>query len=1320
MKRILVLSLYYVLCLANSKYSIAQTPGNTFNQMSSLPLQAPQAASLSKYAEYPVSYYNGLATISLPIYTIQYADISVPISLNYHGGGIKVNEEASWVGLGWTLDAGGVISHDIKGGDDEYGWNHPFHQVFWDNSNTSYNPMSMARSGTPGNGLYNNSGASYSNSSLYSLVMPDPDGEPDMYIYNFGGYSGKFFSGIGAYVDMGRNNIKFQGGSGGFTAITPDGYTYTFDVIEKAWSYPVTHATNTAYHLAKITSPRGKVVNFQYKSFRQMIDYQDQIGQSWRNQYPSEINTVYPWGNDNTVVQLPALSEHFTRIQFQGGYANGESEQVGLHQIYSSTTSSNYYLDKIVFDNGYIEFVKSPRSDMYGVKLAAIKIYQSNGVLIKSIPFSYDYFTSTRQDDDMYNRTSKVIHLENSDARVDYYPASFRNKRLKLLNVSIEPQPHTFQYMESDYNMLPYKTSFAQDFWGYFNGRNNPSQIPDYNLYSQQMSLPSQLSDWHGANREVDNNYIRAGMLSRINYPTGGYSEFAFEPNQFDNLSPQQQNSYTLATYGGVDGGAGIQKFYFTITADTYCDLNGGLYCNGMLDMNSTSYNCGCLSCSGDVNNTLYANIEKVDPNTHALIQHYPAWDFQLTNQTVRDAGGNISMPSQLFTPGTYCITVNYPDNHNPPGNIPNNRRAELYVQFYQLVSGQSNTVSLGGGLRIGSIKHYDPDTRQTLLRKYIYSGGKIMRYPVFYSSAQNIRRYIVFAGPAQDGYYMHYYLYSTPAYPYSFSANGSSIGYNNVTETITGSTELGKTIYTYQNTPDIVNMQPFIYLPGVPSAAYLDNGFLKNISFYDKDNTLLKESINNQSIGIANTYWAFKGRYTLDNMNGGGYSIADFSYNYLFSFYPIQVGKLLTLKTTQKDYANSTVLTTIKDFTYNSNGLLKSEILTSSNGDAVATNYSYANDYTGVTSGWIKDLKDKNFVGIPLEVLSTRNSLVTGGNFTSYTVNGNIITPNQVYTMEVAAPANISSSAPSGTLPSQFKLAGTLSYDNYGNLTQAWENNNIYTSYLWGYNKAFPIAKVIGSAYATISGYVNQTVLDNPFSTDNDIRTELNKIRTGLASAKAMVTTFTYRPVVGMTSQTDANNVTTYYVHDEKGRLAFIKDKDGNIIKKFCYNFMGQVNNSCSIYGNTPKSGTYTKNCTSGSGTQVTYAVSANKYYASTQLDADALAQSDVNANGQAYANANGTCTAPQVTVNGQSYINTPYIVSFYNTATGQTYNMFLYPYSSSSVSVPIGNYNVSFNAFSGSIYTYFVVNGYSNYGTSATFNNVSINSGSYARIGY
>ena len=51
---------------------------------------SPNAAAFAKYGNIPVSYYTGTANISVPIYTIQIRDISVPISLNYHTGGIKV------------------------------------------------------------------------------------------------------------------------------------------------------------------------------------------------------------------------------------------------------------------------------------------------------------------------------------------------------------------------------------------------------------------------------------------------------------------------------------------------------------------------------------------------------------------------------------------------------------------------------------------------------------------------------------------------------------------------------------------------------------------------------------------------------------------------------------------------------------------------------------------------------------------------------------------------------------------------------------------------------------------------------------------------------------------------------------------------------------------------------------------------------------------------------------------------------------------------------------------------------------------------------
>ena len=45
--------------------------------------------------------------------------------MSYFAGGIKVSQLATWVGLGWSMNAGGVISRTVRGIPDEtstYGW----------------------------------------------------------------------------------------------------------------------------------------------------------------------------------------------------------------------------------------------------------------------------------------------------------------------------------------------------------------------------------------------------------------------------------------------------------------------------------------------------------------------------------------------------------------------------------------------------------------------------------------------------------------------------------------------------------------------------------------------------------------------------------------------------------------------------------------------------------------------------------------------------------------------------------------------------------------------------------------------------------------------------------------------------------------------------------------------------------------------------------------------------------------------------------------------------------------------------------------------
>jgi YD repeat-containing protein len=53
-----------------------------------------------------------------------------------------------------------------------------------------------------------------------------------------------------------------------------------------------------------------------------------------------------------------------------------------------------------------------------------------------------------------------------------------------------------------------------------------------------------------------------------------------------------------------------------------------------------------------------------------------------------------------------------------------------------------------------------------------------------------------------------------------------------------------------------------------------------------------------------------------------------------------------------------------------------------------------------------------------------------------------------------------------------------------------------------------------------------------------------------------AFITSYTYKPLVGMTSQTDAKGMTTYYEYDAFQRLKAVKDQNGNILKQTDYHY--------------------------------------------------------------------------------------------------------------------------------------------------------------------
>lgn len=77
------------------------------------------AGSLGRYGDASVNQSSGAPNFSIPIFTVTGHDLSVPITLSYSYDGFKPSQPIGWTGLGWNLQAGGVITRQIKGRVDE-------------------------------------------------------------------------------------------------------------------------------------------------------------------------------------------------------------------------------------------------------------------------------------------------------------------------------------------------------------------------------------------------------------------------------------------------------------------------------------------------------------------------------------------------------------------------------------------------------------------------------------------------------------------------------------------------------------------------------------------------------------------------------------------------------------------------------------------------------------------------------------------------------------------------------------------------------------------------------------------------------------------------------------------------------------------------------------------------------------------------------------------------------------------------------------------------------------------------------------------------
>lgn len=135
-----------------------------------------------------------------------------------------------------------------------------------------------------------------------------------------------------------------------------------------------------------------------------------------------------------------------------------------------------------------------------------------------------------------------------------------------------------------------------------------------------------------------------------------------------------------------------------------------------------------------------------------------------------------------------------------------------------------------------------------------------------------------------------------------------------------------------------------------------------------------------------------------------------------------------------------------------------------------------------------------------------------------------------------------------------------TYEYNRYGQLQAATKDGSQKIVYI--YNACSqPLAVIEQANYNEVEALLGNTLIDRvaqSYIINNSDMAKLNQLRQQLPNA--LVTTYTYKPLIGMATSTDPQGRTTYYIYDGLGRLieTYTKDSNNNLIKdwnKYNYN---------------------------------------------------------------------------------------------------------------------------------------------------------------------
>ncbi|RYU77812.1 RHS repeat domain-containing protein [Hymenobacter persicinus] len=1095
--------------------ALAQQPTITpaVPQLQSYVPGSPTTAALERYVTMPVSEQSGTPSVSVPLFEVKSRQLKLPISLTYHAGGIRVTDDASWVGLGWSLQAGGMISRSLRGLPDEH-----------ETLGFLANRRTIPDAGTINDVL--------DFRLLQTVAENRLDCEPDLFSYNYPEGGGQFAFGVdGLPHPIPFDPVVIKASLLGFgsqlTITSPSGTVYQFADWESTTirqrGPDVWH--RSAWYLSRIISADATdTISFEYNRHR--ISYAP-------TQSQQQVLPIY-------------------YMLANGVPTNPNSEGVVTSTSYVETKAVKLF--RIRFASGYVQFNadSTKRLDIPSdASLGSVELYaqatrQAPARLIRRFDLQQSYFQSTGGAAPRFNSRLRLDGITESAG-------------------SLRKPGHRFQYSAIP---LPPRDSYAQDHWGFFNNRTNLDLIP--RQIFQTIYQPRALGQ---ADRTPDSAYVQAGLLQQIIYPTGGRTTLSFESNTTDERRkiPQPIKVYSAAALAPSNTPVTVSTtFKVEYSRDVRAAIDFSINCSGTggwshntggatlfditdgKDRQIQIYKiAGCETNTVDEHTGIADSIMLLTGHTYQLMaesdnpdmetemrvtwrdisapdkyEHYKhlVGGVRIRRITTSPAAGGPTLTKRYsyvqpnhpdrssgYTPGlplrySYRREIRYGVLEEPVIEFVTPGICSFYPNAgWEITAGSSPLGQASGQAVAYSAVSVDDGPR---------SGKTVSEYSVCQDSASTE---LPMVAPI-DNSWRRGQLLSRSVYQ---SEDGSKFRL------------LERTTNTYSlDSRNRSVIQGFKVMAQVASRGSACNNIPEKREFST-------------------------GYYAYQNFSHPSYWLhLDSTVVYRYAAQDTTQAPLTTTTLYQYGNPNHAQPTTIR--------------VCAGTADTLTTRYRYPLDFAtsgaaDTASRGIQALVARHVLAPVIEQQQWRQHDWPLGLTAGTVVHYDGLRPRRIWQLKTVDPILPTNFQPSAVQQGQFQQDARYQeaavidrYDARGNVLEQHRPGEAPVTYLWGYNACYVVAEIKNATYPEVLAVLGQPAVDalagpNPGSAA-DIRAKINLLRTRLPAAR--VTTFTHAPLVGPTSRTAPDGRTLFYEYDAFGRLLRTRDEQNRVLSQQEYHY--------------------------------------------------------------------------------------------------------------------------------------------------------------------